>query len=78
MTTQLEGEELWNMDYKLQNQILVMNTRLNEVVESLNVLIEDNAKLKQRLLVLYKDKRDQEVGCLDGFWTWLGFEVQKE
>lgn len=42
--------EQWEKDYNLQSQICGLERRVDK-------LIDDNAKIKKRLLVLYKDRR---------------------
>lgn len=61
-----DAEVQWEKDYNLQSQIFALNRRLDKLIAAVDSLIDDNAKLKQRLLVLYKDRRM-------GWWQrWLG------
>ena len=61
-----DAEVQWEKDYNLQSQIYELSKRVDNLTGAINLLIDDNCKMRQRLLVLYKDRRV-------GWWErWFG------
>jgi hypothetical protein len=61
-----DAEVQWEKDYNMQSQLCVLSKRVDQLTGAMNLLIEDNSKMKQRLLALYKDRRG-------GWWErWFG------